>query len=71
MAGYPKDLYGHYLPLLIQKEYPSTCASRGIVYIDTWPLASPMLAVFPGLPTNSPPRIHAQSTNWFSMGFIS
>lgn len=46
MAGYPKDLYGHYLPLLIQKEYPDICASRGIVYVDTWPLASPMLAVY-------------------------
>ncbi|OKL56065.1 hypothetical protein UA08_08623 [Talaromyces atroroseus] len=50
MAAYPSDIYGHYLPLLIEKEYPDICKSRGVMYIDSWPLANPMLAVYdPGL----------------------
>lgn len=46
MVSYPADVYGHWVPLLVHKAYPEICASRGVVYIDTWPIEYPMLAVY-------------------------
>ncbi|KAH8702111.1 cytochrome P450 [Talaromyces proteolyticus] len=49
MSSHPKDIYGNYLPMLLRQEYPDIC-SRGLVYVDVWPLGYPLLAVFdPGL----------------------
>jgi len=45
MAKYPLDTSGQYVPLLLAKEYPEIC-NCGLVYVDTWPIAPPMLAVF-------------------------
>jgi cytochrome P450 len=59
MAKYPLDTNGQVVPLLLAKEYPEIC-SCGLVYVDTWPIAPPMLAVFH-------PELMAQFTQETSM----
>jgi len=45
MKNVPRDAYGQEAPLLLAKAYPEV-ARNGLVYMDLWPIASPMLAVF-------------------------
>jgi cytochrome P450 len=45
MARYPRDLSGQQMPYLLTKEYPELTAC-GLIYLDTWPISGPMLAVF-------------------------
>lgn len=42
---YPPDMYGQEAPLLLAKAHPEI-AKHGLVYMDVWPMASPMLVVF-------------------------
>lgn len=41
----PPDTHGQCVPLLLALEYPEI-AGKGAVYMDTWPMYSPMLAVY-------------------------
>lgn len=59
MAQYPFDTNGQYVPLLLAKEYPDVC-DCGLVYVDTWPIGPPILAVFH-------PEMMAQFTQETSM----
>jgi hypothetical protein len=45
MAKYPGDIHGQYMPLLLAKDHPEL-EIPGLIYIDLWPIAPPMLAVF-------------------------
>lgn len=45
MAKYPSDVHGQYMPLLLAKDHPEL-EVPGLMYIDIWPIAPPMLAVF-------------------------
>jgi cytochrome P450 len=45
MSKYPRDVHGQYMPVLLAKEYPEL-ELPGLMYIDLWPVAPPMLAVF-------------------------
>ncbi|KAJ5805373.1 hypothetical protein N7474_011260 [Penicillium riverlandense] len=45
MANYPSDVHGQYMPLLLAKDHPEL-EVPGLMYIDIWPIAPPMLAVF-------------------------
>ncbi|KAK1466637.1 hypothetical protein CCUS01_07247 [Colletotrichum cuscutae] len=45
MAKQPPGLNGQVLPLLLLREYPDLC-KKGLVYVDTWPIGPPMIAVF-------------------------
>ncbi len=48
MRNYPSDAYGHYLPLILAKECPETdVLGPGVLYLDTWPISSPMIQSFP------------------------
>lgn len=41
----PADSHGQYVPLWLAREYPEVMKA-GAVYIDAWPIAMPLLAVF-------------------------
>lgn len=41
----PPDAYGHRFPILIAREYPEV-AAKGACYLDLWPTAPPILAVY-------------------------
>lgn len=41
----PKDVHGQTMPMLLAQEYPEAMKA-GCVYMDVWPISSPMLAVF-------------------------
>lgn len=43
--GMPPDAYGHRFPILIAKMFPEI-AAKGAVYMDLWPIADPVLAVY-------------------------
>ncbi|GKT41014.1 cytochrome P450 monooxygenase aflN [Colletotrichum spaethianum] len=45
MAKQPPGLTGMVMPLLLLRQYPELC-KKGVVYVDTWPIGPPMLAVF-------------------------
>lgn len=45
LRKYPADLLSLTLPQLLAQEYPEI-ASGGLLYIDSWPLAYPMIAAF-------------------------
>lgn len=42
---YPRDINGQCVPLLLLDEYPEL-RSVGALYMDVWPIAPPMIAVF-------------------------
>lgn len=45
----PRDAHGHWMFHHIKKEYPEI-ADQGILYVDVWPIAWPMIVVYhPGL----------------------
>jgi len=45
MAKQPRHASGQLVPLLLSREYPDLFSS-GLAYIDMWPMAPPMLAVY-------------------------
>lgn len=45
MAKYPRDTAGQIIPILLTNEYPELQA-QGLVCMDAWPIANPLLAVF-------------------------
>jgi cytochrome P450 len=45
MSKVPPLVPGQSVPLLLHREYPEILGS-GVAYLDLWPIASPMLAVF-------------------------
>ncbi|TIC99731.1 P450 monooxygenase AflN [Colletotrichum higginsianum] len=45
MAKQPPGLSGQVMPLLLLQQHPDLC-KKGVVYLDTWPIGPPMLAVF-------------------------
>lgn len=45
MAKYPRDTAGQIIPILLIDDYPEL-RPQGLVCMDAWPLADPMLAVF-------------------------
>ncbi|TQN68636.1 Cytochrome P450 monooxygenase aflN [Colletotrichum shisoi] len=45
MAKQPPGLSGQVMPLLLLQQHPDLCR-KGVVYVDTWPIGPPMLAVF-------------------------
>jgi cytochrome P450 len=45
MSKYPRDTAGHTIPMLLANEYPEL-REQGLVCMDVWPIANPMLAVF-------------------------
>ncbi|KFH48750.1 P450 monooxygenase-like protein [Hapsidospora chrysogenum ATCC 11550] len=44
LMKYPRDTAGHSIPLLLLQEYPDL-REKGLVCMDSWPIANPMLAV--------------------------
>ncbi|KAI0129584.1 cytochrome P450 [Xylariales sp. AK1849] len=42
---FPPDAHGQWVFLLIKEEYPEV-ARDGIIYMDTWPISHPLVAVF-------------------------
>ena len=59
MAKYPSDIYGHMLPIALGEVYPEFYKT-GLMYLDLWPITTPMLVVFN-------PEIMAQFTQENSM----
>jgi cytochrome P450 len=46
MANQPARTSGLYVPLLLARKYPELFEDAGCIYLDMWPIASPMLAVY-------------------------
>lgn len=44
LMKHPRDTAGHSIPLLLLQEYPEL-REKGLVCMDSWPIANPMLAV--------------------------
>jgi cytochrome P450 len=45
MAKMPRHTSPLLVPLFLAKEYPEVCSS-GVIYLDSWPIATPTIAVF-------------------------
>lgn len=44
-SKFPPKAHSHWLPLLLMEEYPEL-ASKGLVYLDIWPITQRLLAVW-------------------------
>lgn len=44
-SKFPAKAHSHWLPILFLQEYPEL-AKKGILYLDTWPITEPLLAIY-------------------------